>query len=126
MPSIVRSSTAIERYTGVLYDALDHRSLPARSAQRLADQVLVASGVFNPSFATYRMEATEDGYMARVFTSWSITSRCVQPLFMALGGVLAALIGIRGAMYVAGGCCLVSAAVLPWQSAKPVPLPEPV
>jgi len=88
--------------------------------------LLVAAGAFNPSFATYRMEVTEDGFMARVVGSWSISSRCVQPAFMALGGVLAALIGMRGALWVAGGCCLLSAAVLPWRSAKPAPLPEPV
>jgi cytoplasmic iron level regulating protein YaaA (DUF328/UPF0246 family) len=37
---------AIERYTGVLYGALDHRTLPATSRRRLADQVLIASGAF--------------------------------------------------------------------------------
>jgi cytoplasmic iron level regulating protein YaaA (DUF328/UPF0246 family) len=46
--SVRRSPTrpAIERYTGVLYDALDHRSLPARSRRRLAEQVLIFSGAF--------------------------------------------------------------------------------
>ncbi|MGY4767771.1 MFS transporter [Kribbella sp. CWNU-51] len=87
--------------------------------------LLVAAGAFNPSFATYRMEVTEDGFMARVVGSWSISSRCVQPAFMALGGVLAALIGVRGALWFAGASCLLSAVVLPWQSTKPVPLPEP-
>lgn len=45
----VRSSPtcpAIERYTGVLYDALDARTLPATSRRRLARQVLVLSGLF--------------------------------------------------------------------------------
>jgi len=88
--------------------------------------LLVAAGAFNPSFATYRMEVTEDRYMARVLTSWSISSRCVQPAFMALGGALAAVMGLRGAMIVAGVLCLGSAVVLPWRSAKPAPLPEPV
>ncbi|MFI7059834.1 MFS transporter [Kribbella sp. NPDC050124] len=88
--------------------------------------LLVAAGAFNPSFATYRMEVTEDDYMARVVGAWSISSRCVQPAFMALGGVLAAVIGLRGALWIAGGCCLLSAVVLPWRSAKPAPLPEPV
>jgi predicted MFS family arabinose efflux permease len=88
--------------------------------------LLVAAGAFNPSFATYRMEETEDGFMARVVGAWSISSRCVQPAFMALGGVLAALIGLRGALWVAGACCLLSAVVLPWRAAKPAPLPEPV
>jgi len=87
--------------------------------------LLVAAGAFNPSFATYRMEVTADGFMARVFTSWSITSRSVQPAFMAAGGVLAGLTSLRTAMWVAGALCLISAFVLPWQSAKPAPLPEP-
>jgi MFS family permease len=88
--------------------------------------LLVAAGAFNPSFATYRMEVTEDGFMARVVGAWSISSRCVQPAFMALGGVLAALIGLRGALWVAGASCLLSAVVLPWKAARPTPLPEPV
>jgi hypothetical protein len=71
------------------------------------------------------MEVTEDGFMARVFASWSITSRSVQPAFMAAGGLLAGLTSLRTAMFIAGGCCLLSAFVLPWGSAKPVPLPEP-
>ncbi|MFK4083244.1 MFS transporter [Kribbella sp. NPDC020789] len=87
--------------------------------------LLVAAGAFNPSFATYRMEVTEDGYMARVLTSWSITSRSVQPAFIALGGLLAAVLGLRGAMYVGGAGALLSAFVLPWRSAKPAPLPSP-
>ncbi|MEV0801984.1 MFS transporter [Kribbella sp. NPDC050281] len=88
--------------------------------------MLLMAGAFNPSFATYRMEVTEDAYMARVLTAWSISSRCVQPAFMAIGGALAAVMGLRGAMVVAGVCCLFSAAVLPWRSATPAPLPEPV
>ncbi|GAB3827450.1 MFS transporter [Kribbella italica] len=86
--------------------------------------LLIAAGAFNPSFATYRMEVTEDRYMARVFTSWSITSRAVQPAFMAVGGALAGVIGLRPTLLVAGIGCLVSAAVLPWRSAahaEPVP-----
>ncbi|GAA1707725.1 MFS transporter [Kribbella yunnanensis] len=87
--------------------------------------LLVAAGAFNPSFATYRMEVTEDHYMARVLTSWSITSRCVQPAFMAVGGLLTAVLGLRGVMYVGGAIALLSAFVLPWRSAKPAPLPAP-
>jgi MFS family permease len=86
--------------------------------------LLVAAGAFNPSFATYRMEVTQDGFMARVLASWSITSRSVQPAFMAAGGVLAGLTSLRTAMFVAGVLCLVSAFVLPW-SVRPDPLPEP-
>ena len=37
---------AIERYTGVLYDALDHATLPARSKRRAADQIVIFSGLW--------------------------------------------------------------------------------
>ena len=37
---------AIERYTGVLYDALDVGSLSARDRRRLTDQVLIFSGLW--------------------------------------------------------------------------------
>lgn len=40
---------AIERYTGVLYDALDSDSLPARDTKRLADQVVIFSGLWGAS-----------------------------------------------------------------------------
>ncbi|MEU8222998.1 MFS transporter [Kribbella sp. NPDC048915] len=87
--------------------------------------LLVGAGGFNPSFATYRMDVTEDAYMARVVGSWSITSRSVQPAFIALGGVLASVIGMRGALWVAGISCTLSAVLLPWRAAKPAALPEP-
>jgi cytoplasmic iron level regulating protein YaaA (DUF328/UPF0246 family) len=37
---------AIERYTGVLYDALDHRSLTAAQRRRLRGSVLILSGLW--------------------------------------------------------------------------------
>jgi MFS family permease len=51
---------------------------------------LFGSGVFNPAFATYRMTETEDHYLSRVISCWSITSRTSQPIGIALGGTLAA------------------------------------
>src|SRR5215207_1848242 len=73
--------------------------------------LLVAAGAFNPSLATYRMDVTEDRFMARVLTSWSITSRSVQPAFMAAGGVLAGLTSLRTTFLIAGVGCLASAFV---------------
>jgi hypothetical protein len=37
---------AIDRYTGVLYGALDHASLPTAAKRRLSAQVVIASGAF--------------------------------------------------------------------------------
>ena len=76
---------------------------------------LFGSGVFNPAFATYRMAATEDRYLARVIACWSISSRTTQPVGMALGGALAALTSVRTALLVAGVFVLASVALLPWR-----------
>ena len=77
---------------------------------------LFGSGVFNPAFATYRMSATEDRYLSRVISCWSISSRTTQPVGMALGGALAAVTSVRIALLVAGLVVLASGALLPWRS----------
>jgi MFS family permease len=76
---------------------------------------LFGTGVFNPTFVTYRMAATEDGYLSRVLACWSISSRTSQPIGIALGGVLAAATSVRTALLVAGLVTLSSAAFLPWR-----------
>ena len=78
--------------------------------------LLVAAGVFNPSFTTHRMRRTPDHLMARVQLSWSISARLVQPLFIAAGGVLASMMGVASAIGVAGVLCAASAALLPWRT----------
>lgn len=78
---------------------------------------LFGSGVFNPAFATYRMTATEDRYLSRVIACWSISSRTIQPIGMALGGALAAVTSVRTALLIAGLVVLASGALLPWRSA---------
>lgn len=82
-----------------------------------ADTLLLAcAGVFNPVFATYRMNVTADAYMARVRTAWGISSKTVQPLCVLAGGGLAALAGVRTALLIGGLACVSSAALLPYRS----------
>ncbi|GGL06828.1 MFS transporter [Nocardia jinanensis] len=76
--------------------------------------LLFSAGVFNPVFSAYRMSHTPDDHMVRVGTAWSISARCVQPAFIALGGVLAAAIGVRAAIGVAALALLAGSALLPW------------
>jgi MFS family permease len=80
---------------------------------------LFGSGVFNPAFATYRMTATEDGYLSRVIACWSISSRTVQPVCILLGGALAAATSVRFALLVCGLGVLASAVFLPWRVTAP-------
>ncbi len=84
----------------------------------LGEFLIVAfAGAFNPTFATYRMQATEDGYLARVFAAWSISSRVAQPAAIAAGGLLAAATSVRTALFVLAAVVLTSAALLPWRTA---------
>ncbi|MGN6131938.1 MAG: MFS transporter [Nocardioidaceae bacterium] len=77
--------------------------------------LLFSAGVFNPSFTTFRMNATADSHMARVLTSWSITSKTAQPMFIAVAGLLASLTNERVALAVAAVLLLSSVLVLPWR-----------
>ncbi|MEU4839088.1 MFS transporter [Nocardia testacea] len=86
--------------------------------------LLFCAGVFNPVFAAYRTDHTADDHMVRVGTAWSISAKCVQPAFVALGGVLATAIGVRAAIGVATLALPASAALLPWRAghdARPGP-----
>ncbi|TQJ37576.1 MFS transporter [Streptomyces sp. SLBN-115] len=80
--------------------------------------LLFAAGVFNPSFTTYRMEATQDAFMSRVGVSWSVSSKTCQAVFMIAGGLLADAAGVRGTLLIAGVLCLASAILLPWRKAR--------
>ncbi|WP_372350462.1 MFS transporter [Streptomyces sp. KL116D] len=64
--------------------------------------LITCCGVFNPVYATYRLQQTEPGTVARVLTAWSVTgSATTATLTLAWGG-LAALVGIRPALAAAG------------------------
>ncbi|GAB2569478.1 MFS transporter [Paractinoplanes abujensis] len=82
---------------------------------------LFGSGVFNPAFATYRMTETADGFLSRVIACWQITSRTVQPVCIALGGLLAAVTSLRTALLVCGLGVAPSSVLLPWRTSAEVP-----
>ena len=78
--------------------------------------IIVGASAFNPTFATYRMRSTADGYLARVLAAWSISSRVAQPACIAAGGLLAAATSVRTALFVLAGAVVTSAALLPWRT----------
>lgn len=77
--------------------------------------LLTCAGAFNPTFSTYRMQATDRAYLARVLAAWSITARTSQPAFTAAGGLLAAVTSVRTALAVLAGLLLTSITLLPWR-----------
>jgi MFS family permease len=82
---------------------------------------LFGSGVFNPAFAAYRMAETDDRYLSRVISCWSITSRISQPIGIALAGALATATTVRTALLICGIIVLASGVLLPWRSAEAQP-----
>jgi hypothetical protein len=78
--------------------------------------LLLAAGIFNPAFATYRMNVVEDGYLSRVVGAWSMAGKVVQPVCIAGAGLLAAATSIRTAIAVLSVLLLASAALLPWKA----------
>ncbi|WP_089252771.1 MFS transporter [Asanoa hainanensis] len=79
------------------------------------------AGIFSPTFATYRMNATDDAHMSRVVMAWSIANKVVQPAFIAAAGVLAAITSARTALAVLAAILLTGILLLPW---RPDPGPE--
>ncbi len=69
--------------------------------------------VFNPVFATYRLEQTPTDRLARTLAAWTITSKTSIAALTALWGVLASLVGLRLAIGLAGVLLLVTPLLLP-------------
>ena len=59
-------------------------------------------GVFNPLFATVRLERTPRVLVARVLSAWSIAGTLTTAALTAAWGVLAAAVGPRPAILAAG------------------------
>ncbi|MBU2662155.1 MFS transporter [Actinoplanes bogorensis] len=73
------------------------------------------AGMFNPLFATYRMNATDDAHTSRVVLAWSITNKTVQPVFIAVAGALAAATSVRTSLIVLSVVLLLGIPLLPWR-----------
>ena len=83
--------------------------------------LVTCMGVFNPVFATYRLEHTEPGLVARTLAAWSVSSNACVAALTALWGVLAALTGPRTAIAAAGVLMLATPLLLPRRDRTPAP-----
>ncbi|NGO46146.1 MFS transporter [Streptomyces ureilyticus] len=75
--------------------------------------LITSMGVFNPVYATYRLEQTATDRIARTLSAWSITSKLTVAALTALWGLLAALTGPRTAIAIAGLLMLTTPLLLP-------------
>ncbi|GAB1340051.1 MFS transporter [Streptomyces sp. E-15] len=82
--------------------------------------LIFCCAVFNPVCATYRLERTATGRVARTLSAWSVTTKAATALLTAAWGVLGALLGPRTAIGLAGALVLATPLLLP---RRPAPLP---
>ncbi|MFI6644707.1 MFS transporter [Streptomyces sp. NPDC050504] len=75
--------------------------------------LITCMGVFNPVFATYRLERTAKDRIARTLTAWTITSKLTVAALTGLWGLLAGLTGTRTAIGIAGLLMLATPLLLP-------------
>jgi MFS family permease len=86
--------------------------------------LVTCCGIFNPVLATYRLEQTPHGLLARTLSAWSVSSSAAIAGLTALWGVLAGLTGPRIALAAAGLVLLTAPLLLP-RRAPAAGMPEP-
>ncbi|MEC3914620.1 MFS transporter [Nocardia sp. CDC160] len=74
--------------------------------------LITCCGIFNPVYATYRLEQTPTDRTTRVLSAWSITSSASTAALTAVWGVIAALTTPRTAIALAGVLILGTALLL--------------
>ncbi|MTE13604.1 MFS transporter [Nocardia aurantiaca] len=83
--------------------------------------LITCCGVFNPVYATFRLEHTAPDRITRTLSAWSITSNANTAALTALWGLLAAFTGPRTAIGLAG---LLMLATIPLLRSNRLPEPE--
>jgi hypothetical protein len=59
-------------------------------------------GIFNPVYATHRLERTPNDRVARVLSAWSVSSSATIAALTAVWGLLATVTSARDAIALAG------------------------
>ncbi|WNI29020.1 MFS transporter [Streptomyces sp. ITFR-6] len=85
--------------------------------------LVTCCAVFNPLLATYRLDHTEPGRVARTLSAWSISSSAAIAAMTAVWGLLAAVTSPRAAIAVAGVVLLATPLLLPRREGAPGPAP---
>ncbi|MDF5757011.1 MFS transporter [Spongiactinospora sp. TRM90649] len=81
--------------------------------------LIFCCAVFNPVFATYRLERTPADRVTRTLSAWTVTTRASTALLTAVWGVLGGLFGARTAIGLAGVLLLATPLLLPRRAPSP-------
>ncbi len=86
--------------------------------------LVTCCGIYGPVLSTFRLEQTPTERVARVLSSWSVSTSLGIATLTLMGGVLADFIGPRAVLAVAGVAVLFTSLLLPRQVSN-VPAPDP-
>ncbi|MGF1426908.1 MFS transporter [Kitasatospora sp. LaBMicrA B282] len=86
--------------------------------------LVTCCGLFNPLLATYRLEQTEPGLVARTLAAWSVGTSTGIAVTTALWGLLAAATSPRTALAAAGVLLLATPVLLPRRAGTVRPAAE--
>jgi MFS family permease len=75
--------------------------------------LIACMGIFNPVYATERLQRTPADHTARVLSAWSVSSKLVQATLMVLWGLLATVTSPLAAITVSGVLLLATPLLLP-------------
>ncbi|WP_405622007.1 MFS transporter [Streptomyces sp. NBC_01511] len=81
--------------------------------------LITCMGVFNPVYATYRLEQIPKDRLVRTLSAWSITTKTSTAALTALWGLLAAATAPRTAIALAGLLLLATPLLLPRRASSP-------
>lgn len=80
--------------------------------------LMFAAGLFNPVFATYRMQIVDRSLLARVGSAWPISAALVQPVFLFSGALLVEWLGTRTTIGIIGACMVLCIPLIPWRAIR--------
>jgi MFS family permease len=75
--------------------------------------LITCMGVFNPIYATERLQRTPADHAARVLSTWSVSGKLVQAALMVIWGILATLTSPLAAITISGVLLLATPLLLP-------------
>ncbi|GGV00328.1 MFS transporter [Actinomadura cremea] len=88
--------------------------------------MIICIGVFNPVYATYRLELTPADRLVRTLSAWTVTSKLATAALTALWGLIAGATGPRTGIAVAGVAVLATPFLLPRRDRTDGAAPAPV
>jgi MFS family permease len=81
--------------------------------------LITCMGVFNPIYATERLQRAPADHAAQILSTWSVSSKLVQATLMVLWGILATLTSPLAAITISGVLLLATPLLLPRRADMP-------